>query len=360
MIEALVAHTDLDVGCYAVTWRGRGRLATACPAGVTTTSRPFPARLAHRLWARVPLPWAELLAGRADVVHSPNYVVPPTRRAAAVVTVHDLTFVHHPEFCTPPVLRFEGLVQRAIDRGAWVHTGAEAIAVEIRDHFDVDAHRVVAIHHGLDPALEGPEHDTDPGGTDAPVDGDADPDEQLVAGRYVLALGTIEPRKDHVTLIAAFDELADDHPDITLAVVGAEAWGAEAYRAALAQARHRDRIVTRGYVTDRARRWLLRNAAVMAFPSRYEGFGLPPLEAMQAGVPVVTTAAGALPEVVGDAAEIAPVGDAGALAAGIARALEPDRRAELIAAGRANVARFDWARTATELAALYRRAGDAR
>ncbi len=343
-IEALIAHTDLDIACYSVTWRGRGRLSVACPPGAAAHARPFPARLAHRLWARVGVPWAELLAGPADVVHGMNYVAPPTRRASAVVSVHDLTFLHHPEWCTETVLRFPRLIQRAIDRGAFVHTGAEAIATEIRDAFDVDHHRVVAIPHGLDPAL---------GGT-TEADGAA-----AVAGTYVLALGTVEPRKDYPTLVRAFDLLAADEPDLRLVVAGGVGWGNDEYHEVLAAARARDRIVSLGYVDETTRRNLLSHAAVLAYPSAYEGFGLPPLEAMQVGVPVVTTDAGALPEVVGEAAEIAGVGDASALAKAMLNALEPVRREELIRAGTENVRRFDWADTARRLDELYRSAAAA-
>jgi glycosyltransferase involved in cell wall biosynthesis len=343
-IEALVAHTDLEVACYSVTWRGRGRLPDACPPGATAHARPFPARLAHRLWARVGVPWAELLAGPADVVHGMNYVAPPARRASTVVSVHDLTFLHHPEWCTETVLRFPLLIQRAIDRGAFVHTGAEAIATEIRDAFDVDHHRVVAVHHGLDRDLGG---SNGAGGVAA------------IAGTYILALGTIEPRKDYPTLVRAFDLLAADEPELRLVVAGGEGWGNDEYHHVLSAARARDRIVSLGYVDESMRRNLLHHAALLAYPSAYEGFGLPPLEAMQVGVPVVTTDAGALPEIVGEAAEMAGVGDPSALAKAMLNALEPVRRAELIRAGAENVRRFDWADTARRLHDLYRSAAAA-
>ena len=340
-VSALVAHAEVDVSCYSVTWRERGRLPDVCPAGAMTHARPFPARAAHRLWLRAPVPWAELLSGPTNVVHGMNYVVPPTRKAAAVVSVHDLTFAHFPEWVTEPVRRFPALIQKAIDRGAWVHTGAEAIADEIRDYFDVEPDRVVAIHHGLD-------HTLSPGG--------ADPSIQPQPRNYVLALGTIEPRKDHAGLVNAFDLLAQSHPELRLVIAGSRGWGTDAFDQALAQSRHRDRIDVLGYVGEAERQSLLRNAAVLAYPSRYEGFGLPPLEAMQVDVPVVTTDAGSLPEVVGNAAQIAACGDTTSLAEAIEQALEPKRARELISAGRANLERFDWSETAERLVELYQKA----
>src|SRR5205814_4850779 len=123
-----------------------------------------------------------------------------------------------------------------------------------------------------------------------------------------------------------------------------DGWGADALAEAIARARHRDRIVRVGYVDDHGRSALVRGARVFAFPSRYEGFGLPPLESMTAGVPVVATAAGALPEVLGDAASIVPVGDHEALAAALGRVIDdPDERARLVRAGSARVTRYSWA-----------------
>ncbi|MDQ4097970.1 MAG: glycosyltransferase, partial [Actinomycetota bacterium] len=138
-----------------------------------------------------------------------------------------------------------------------------------------------------------------------------------------------------------------------------EAWGSDRLDAAVASMRHADRVSRLGYVSDTHRAALLRGASVLAFPSRYEGFGLPPLEAMAAGVPVVATAAGALPEVLGDAALLVPVGDEVALAEAIDATLAQDGlRDRLVAAGKEQVARYSWERTADGLVDLYRRAAD--
>jgi alpha-1,3-rhamnosyl/mannosyltransferase len=177
------------------------------------------------------------------------------------------------------------------------------------------------------------------------------------ADHYLLALGTVEPRKDLPTLVQAFDLLAGDRPDLHLVVAGPDGWGTRALDAAVAGSAHRDRIRRLGWVTEAEKAALLHGAAAFAFPSRYEGFGFPPLEAMVAGVPVVATRAGALPETLGDAAVLVPVADPAALAEGLATVLDDEeRRRDLVARGARRVAELDWDRCADGLVALYHRA----
>ncbi|HLG91738.1 MAG TPA: glycosyltransferase family 1 protein, partial [Acidimicrobiales bacterium] len=174
---------------------------------------------------------------------------------------------------------------------------------------------------------------------------------------YVLSLGTLEPRKDVPGLLAAFERLAGSHPGLRLVVAGPDGWGTAAFEQALGRSPFADRVVRLGYLGQAERAGLLRGAAVFAYPSVYEGFGLPPLEAMAVGVPVVCTRAGALPEVVGQAALLVEPGDPEALAGAIACLLDDQAaRARLIEAGRRRAAEFSWGSCAAGLEALYRRA----
>jgi glycosyltransferase involved in cell wall biosynthesis len=336
----LATREDLALTAFAVTWRGRGRLSSVVPRNVSVVDRPMAARPLRELWKWADHPRVDLWIGRHDVVWGPNYVVPPTR-AASVVSVLDLTTVHFPQLATADTLAYPKLVQRALDRGAWVHTSSSFVRDEVIDHFRVDPDRVVSIPLGVRPV--------DPGG--------AGPGRRLAGGeRYVLAVGTVEPRKDLPTLVRAFDLVGDADADVRLVVAGQNGWGAGAFDDALGASRHRGRIVRLGWVSDPDREALLRGATVYAYPSIYEGFGLPPLEAMSAGVPVVATATGSLPEVAGPGADLVPVGDADALAASLARALTDDEhRRDLVARGREVVARHSWDTTAAGFAALFRR-----
>lgn len=346
LLEALATRPELAFTAYGLTGTGWADLRRQLPAGVRPARAPLPAGPALRLWGRADHPAIEWWVGRVDVVHGTNFVVPPARRAARVVTVADLTAVHLPELCTPTARRYPGLVARAVTAGAWVHTFAASVAGEVVEHLGADPARVRVVPPGLDQPPSAPAAPALPGPPAAP-DRAARP-----GAPYVLALGTVEPRKDLPSLVRAFDALAAGRPDLELHLVGADGWGAAALDAAVAAARHRDRIRRRGWVADPAAE--LAGAAVLAYPSVYEGFGLPPLEAMAAGVPVVATAAGSVPEVVGDAAALVPVGDTDALAAALATVLDdPDRAAAMVAAGRRRAGSFTWAAAAAGMAALY-------
>ncbi len=303
-------------------------------------------------WLRLGGPPAEWFLGSTDVVHGTNFVVPPTRTAARVVTVHDLTPVKYPELCDPASLVFKDFVQRAVQRGAWVHTHSQFVADEVVDVFNADPAKVRAIWSGI-PDLggrAGPPAATGalpPSGTGAG---------RLPEGvrRYVLAIGTVEPRKDLPGLVRAFDRIAATRADLALVIIGSEGWGSSALDEALSPLSHRDRIVRPGYVTDGELVAWLCAAAVLAYPSRYEGFGFPPLLAMSLGVPVVTTVAGSIPEVVGDAAAIVPPGDVDALAGALEAVLDdPALAGRLRAAGQERARLFTWERCADQMADLY-------
>ncbi len=333
---------------FAVSWRRRKGIEALVPDGVATAQRAMPARPLQWSWRHTERPAVERFIGRRDVVHGSNFVVPPTAHAARVVTVHDLTVVLYPELCDPPTLAFPALVRRAAAEGAWVHTPSQYVADEVVAELGVDAERVRAVHHGVPPLADGAEQAGPP---------------PLPEGcrRYVLAVGTVEPRKDYPALVAAFDEIAAGDAEVALVIAGADGWGAERLADAVAASPARQRIVRAGYLSPTALGGALRHAAVLAYPSRYEGFGFPPLQAMAAGIPVVTTAAGAVPEVVGDAAVVVPPGDVEALASAIDRVLAGGPEvAQLVARGHIRAGRFTWPACAEGLAALYRDADRAR
>ncbi len=340
-LEGLSACRSHRLAGYALSWRVGGGIGKLLPDGVRPIPRRLPAGALLRAWQYSRWPWAELWTGPVDVVHGTNFVVPPTRQAAAVVTVHDLTAVRYPELCTPTTRNYPVLVRRAAQRGAFVHVPSSYVAAEVTALLDIPPEQVRVVPHGVD-HIRPPSH------------GDR-------KASLVLALGTVEPRKDYPALVHAFDRVAADHPDAHLVIAGEDGWGAAELAAAIDASPYRSRIARQRAVDDEARTRLLATARVLVYPSVYEGFGLPPLEAMAAGTPVVATAAGAVPETVGDAASLVPVGDIDRLAAAIGEVLESEEVFSVLQTrGRDRAAVYTWRRCASGLAALYADALDAR
>jgi glycosyltransferase involved in cell wall biosynthesis len=312
----------------------------------------MPARPLQTLWRHGSIPPIEWFVGPVDVVHGTNFVAPPARRAGVVVSVHDLTPLHHPELCNQATLAYPALIRQAVRRGAWVHTDSSFVAAEVAEAFEADPARVRVVAPGVPPLPE-----VEAAAATAMVQ------RTLPAGRsrYILAIGTAEPRKDLPGLVRAFDRIAADHGDLCLVLAGPPGWGEEALATAVAASPSRDRVVRTGWIDAPVLAALLRRAALLTYPSVYEGFGFPPLQAMAAGVPVVATRAGSLPEVLGDAASLVEVGDTDALARALDQVLsDPATRAGLVEAGRRRVQAFSWESCAAGLADLYRGVADER
>lgn len=260
-----------------------------------------------------------------------NYVVPPGYRARSVVTVHDLSFEHMPWLMRRrDRLFFRTFVPRSARRADRVLAVSERTKHDLAERYGIAEEKIVVTPNGVDPIFK-------PNG--------ASPDRPP----YALFVGGIQPRKDPVSAIEA---LARVDGELSLVLVGAEKRGGDEVRDAVRRLRLEQRVEITGHVDHEKLADLYRGAACLVFPSRYEGFGLPVLEAMASGTPVVASVAGAVPEVAGDAAILVEPGDPDAIAAGIERALaERDR---LVTAGLARAAKFSWAETARRTLAVYR------
>ena len=298
-------------------------------------------------WEQLRLPG--LLAGTdAEVHHGPHYTMPERARLATVVTIHDLTFVTHPEWHERSKVR---LFRRAIDVAARRATALVCVSTATASSLEElrrPRGRVFVVPHGVDRHLFGSEEPA-PGFDRAVVD------RLGVRPPYVLFVGTVEPRKAVPDLVAAFDRLAGDRPDLSLVLVGRPGWGEAEVERSIASSRHGARVVRAGYLPDPDVAALLRSAAVAAYPSRQEGFGLPALEALACGAPLVTTAGTAMAEVTEEAALLVAPGSPADLADALASVLGGG---EAVAArrerGLAVAARYDWEAVAARHAEVYR------
>jgi len=348
-LQRLPAGADgngLRLVATAFTLRGRGELAALLPAGVRDRSRALPARLLQRVWARAELPSVTSLVGRVDVFHGTNFVLPPPGSARGVVTVHDLAFLHAPATVSTTSQALRDLVPRALARADVVCTPSRAVADEVADAYRLPADRIQVTPLGVDPAWS----------TTPPPDA-AWRAERGLPERYVLFVGTLEPRKMLPTLIEAQRLLQDSAArGVPLVLLGPAGWGPRLDLTGLAD----DLVHTTGWRPDDDVRRIVAGAAVLAFPSAAEGFGLPPLEAFAAGVPVVASDLPVTREVLGTdtrLADLVPAGDAAALAGALERRLTRPDTDGAVAGRRRRAASFTWAATAAATAEAYRRAG---
>lgn len=328
----------------AFTARGAGALPRL--PGTTRHSRPVPARLLRRAWMRGGFPPVEMLAGRCDVFHATNFVLPPTHRAGCVLTVHDLSFVLHPETVDVPSRDYLRLVPRALERRPVLLTPSAAAREDLVACYGVDRDDVLVTPLGV-----GPDWFTTPPPEPAWLRAHGLPE------HYLLFVGTVEPRKNLPVLLAAHARLRADRSDVPpLVLAGPAGWGADPGPPALGAGG----VVRAGWLEDDELRSVVAGARALVLPSRYEGFGLPPLEALATGRPVVVSDIPVLREVSGEHAVYAAPGDVDSLAAALEVALDaPDD--PLTRAGRRRWAStWTWRACAEGTLAGYERALGAR
>jgi len=357
LAAALGARDDVDLVLCARADDGARWAAEVPGARVdAVVPGPRPLRLA---WERYRMA-ALLRATGVDVHHGPHYTMPPSSPVPSVVTVHDLSFFDEPGWHErSKVVLFRRAITAAARRAAVVVCPSRTTAEALARWCAVSAEVVVA-PHGVDADRFTPDEPAP--GSDAALLAALDP--RLASDRpLVVFVGTLEPRKDVPTLVGAFDDVARRHPDALLVLAGGRGWGGDAVDAAVAASGVGERVVRTGYVDDAAIPALLRSASVVAYPSLYEGFGLPALEALACGAPLITTSGTAMEEVAGPSALLVPPGARGALADALDAALTgpagpeaAERRARGLEIARGHT----WEASATLHAAAYRTAASRR
>ena len=307
---------------------------------------PVPTRVLYRIWSLLGGPKVDVLLGGADVYHATNYFLPPTRLARRVVTIYDLSFLTMPEHSSPKITHvFAEGVRRFAREADAVLTCSQATKSDVVRLLGVSPDRVEVAYGAVDEAC-------------VPMAREAA--SERVAVRFgvrrpfILFVSTLEPRKNVPALVRAFGRLAREIPhDLVLA--GPKGWCADRIFGTIEELHLADRVILTGFIPERADLVSLYSAAdLFAFPSFYEGFGLPVLEAMTCGCPVVTADNSSLPEVAGEAAVLVDAGDVPGIAEAMRRVLDDDAlRQAMVARGFEQARRFSWEACARTTLGVY-------
>lgn len=297
---------------------------------------PLPERWMTVAWHRLRVPLRlERFVSSIDLVHGMDFVAPPSA-APSVVTIHDLSFRTHPEFAEPSLVRYlANSVPKAIDRASAVITVSSAVARDVAEHYPQARGKIVAIPNGV----RVPSTTKEPESAGYPM---------------VFTVGTIQPRKNLLTLLEAMRHVRSDHPDAMLVIAGRLGWRAESIASAIERAAADAIVRWESEADDERLEALFGQATLAVYPSVAEGFGLPALEAMIRGVPVAMSDIPAHREVGGDAAVFFPAMNAEEMAGRICEILRDEATSgKLSTDGRERASHFSWAETARRTRRVY-------
>ncbi|OGV46705.1 MAG: hypothetical protein A2X46_12115 [Lentisphaerae bacterium GWF2_57_35] len=315
------------------------------PGAVQRAVHWCPGRYAQYAWKTFGWPPFDLFAGPADIYHFPNFIRPPLRRGKSVVTIHDVSFLRFPETTEARNLKYlKTWINLTVQNADAIIAVSEFVRREICELLPASPQKVFAVASGLDPHLARPSDDAI-----------EETRRRLSLDRpYLLTVGTVEPRKNIPFLIDVFDRL--DEFDGDLVVAGMKGWKFEPVFERIRQSPKAARIRHLDFVTENDLPALYAGAELFVFPSRYEGFGFTPLEAMACGTPVMASAEGSLPEVLGEAALIVPDLDVELWVVSLNGLLRDNaHRDTLRQKGLQQIRRYSWSETARQTWEIYRR-----
>lgn len=335
---------------------------TLLTSGRPTKDYPFPLadnvrgrslfisdRYLNILWYRWRVPiLANYVTGPVDIYHGLDFVLPPlSKKTRKIVTVYDLAFLEHPETAFPTVATYlNKVVPEAVEQADVVAAISQATKQSLMTHYHTPAEKIVVIPCGVGPQFQRV--------TDL-VALEAVRSKFALHQPFIFSVGTLEPRKNHIGLIRAFHEVQQKKPSpLLLAIAGGKGWMYEETQELVKALKLEEQVRFLGRISEQELITLYSLAEMFAYPSFFEGFGIPPLEAMACGVPVITSTTSSLPEVAGDAALLVDPHDSHAIADAISRLAEDEQlRADLCQRGYKQIQHYTWAGAATKMLRVY-------
>lgn len=357
LVRALVAETATHPESFSL------RFFSAKPPAVLPVPNPLPSaphvaytpaplneKWLYRLWYRLSLPLpVQWVTGPLDLFHSPDFVLPPVSGGIpTLLTVHDLSFAHYPDVFPKPLVDYlNRVVPRSVARASHILADSQATQEDLCRLWYVPRDKITVLYSGVD-AMFAPV-------TEAATLTAVQQRYQIGDTPYLLAVGTVQPRKNYQMLIQAFRGVADQFPH-QLLIAGGKGWLYDDMLAEVERQGLNGRVRFLGFVADADLPALYSGATLFLFPSLYEGFGLPLLEAMACGVPVVTSNASSLPEVAGTTAvQLSPLDQQAWTNEMLALLHNPARRSQMVAEGFRQARQFSWHQSARQLLAVYGR-----
>ena len=351
MVKALGnLATNLDTLKYRLFVADAGRCTT--PADLAPTFSWHPTRLTERwlgrLWYRLQLPLPiERWTGPLDLFHAPDFVLRPVKpNTSTLLTVHDLSFVREPDSVMPGMSRhLNKWVRRSVTQADHVIAVSKATAHDLIELYQTPPEKISVLYHGVTPEFNANNNPTAQAAIREKYNLGLQP--------FILSVGTIQPRKNYQRLIQAFAQV---EADTRLVIAGGPGWQAEDIFNEVTRLGLTDRVHFLGFVPDTDLPPLYQTAALFIYPSLYEGFGLPALEAMACGTPVVAANRSALPEVVGSAGLLVDPFDPEDIAQAMTQILYDEGLHQTLSqAGQIQAAKFSWPKMAAELFDLYQK-----
>jgi glycosyltransferase involved in cell wall biosynthesis len=298
-----------------------------------------------RIWHRAQIPYAiENILGKISLYHATDFVLPPLhKKTRSLVTIHDLSFVRVPETASPSLKKYlDVVVPRSIARATHIHAVSEATRQDIITLYNTPPHKISVIANAIEPHFK-----------PTPPTPELFTKYAIPHVPYIVTVGTVQPRKNYSRLVKALVQLRKHH-DIHLVVAGGRGWLEDEFYATIRDTGMTDYVHVTGFVADSDLPALYSGAVCMAFPSVYEGFGIPPLEAMACGVPVVSSNTSSMPEVVEDAALLIDPYSVDDIHNALERVItDHELRKTLIARGFIQAKKFTWENSAHQLHQLY-------